>query len=65
MEIRSAINSCGKPGDAPGGISIIGELTIRLSSVRRTAMPASTLPTVSETSMIAVELNGFERNWWL
>jgi hypothetical protein len=52
--IQSAIR--GKPGevDAPGGIAVIGELTILLSSVRRTAMPASTLPTVSETNMIMV-----------
>lgn len=54
MGIRSAISGVGKPGDAPRGITGIGELTILLSSVRRTAIPASTLPTVSETSMIAV-----------
>ena len=64
MGIQSAISRGGKPGDAPGGIIAIGEPTILLSSVRRTAMPASTLPTVSETSMIVVVMFvALVRNW--
>ena len=40
--------------DAPGSVALLGGIgahTRRLSSVRSTATPASTLPTVSETSM--------------
>ena len=35
-----------------------GDLTSRLSSVSRTATPASTLPTVSDTSILSVYQDG-------
>jgi hypothetical protein len=54
MGIRSAIRRGCETGDAPKVILGAGGLTILLSSVRRTAMPASTLPTVRETSMVVV-----------
>ena len=44
-------------GDAKAATRCAGDcnegLTIRLSSVNSTAMPASTLPTVNETSILA------------
>jgi hypothetical protein len=44
------------------GRSGVEGLTMRLSSVRRTAMPASTLPTVSDTSILedGLEFGGLE-----
>jgi hypothetical protein len=56
----NSICARGQPGECrdqlaqvepAGGIGAVEARTRRLSSVRRTATPASTLPTVSETSM--------------
>lgn len=49
---RETVMSTMEPEEISGGRRIEGNSIRRLSSVRSTATPASTLPTVSETSMM-------------